>query len=160
MSYKAAVITVSDRCSKGLQEDTSGPALAEMMTDEGYEIAYRGLVPDEQELIENEIKKCADEIGANIILTTGGTGFSPRDVTPEATRAVIERETPFIPQAMLYYNLKITPRAMFSRMVAGIRKNSLIINLPGSRKASTENLSGIIGALDHALHMLAGEGHE
>ncbi|MBQ5490210.1 MAG: MogA/MoaB family molybdenum cofactor biosynthesis protein, partial [Oscillospiraceae bacterium] len=86
MSYKAAVITVSDRCSKGLQEDTSGPALAEMMTDEGYEIAYRGLVPDEQELIENEIKKCADEIGANIILTTGGTGFSPRDVTPEATR--------------------------------------------------------------------------
>ena len=146
MSYQAAVITVSDRASAGVYEDKSGPAVAAMLKEAGYEVVYTSIVPDEQEKISEE-------------LICGGTGLSMRDVTPEATCAVLEREIPAIPQAMIYYSLQITPRAMLSRAVAGTRRNSLILNLPGSEKAARENLSAVLGALDHALKMIAGGGH-
>lgn len=159
MSYKAAVITISDKCSIGERVDTSGPAVEKMLSDAGFDVVYTGIVPDERAGISAEIVKCCDEIKADIVVTTGGTGFSKRDVTPEATRDVIEREVTAIPQAMLYYSLAITPRAMLSRGAAGIRGDSLIINLPGSEKAAKENLSAVVDTLDHALKMLAGGGH-
>lgn len=158
-NYTAAVITVSDRCSRGEAVDTSGPAIADMLRGAGYDVIYAGLVPDEKEQISAEIVKCSDELRCDLVFTTGGTGFSKRDVTPEATYAVIERETPFIPHAMLFYSLQITPRAMLSRMAAGIRGDSIIVNLPGSKKAATENLSGVIDTMEHAIHMLHGKGH-
>ena len=117
------------------------------------------IVPDEQEKSSEELISCVDEKHCDLVITSGGTGLSPRDVTPEATRAVLEREIPAIPQAMIYYSLQITPRAMLSRAVAGTRRNSLILNLPGSEKAARENLSAVLGALDHALKMIAGGGH-
>lgn len=159
MSYKAAVITVSDKCSVGERVDTSGPAVAKMLSDAGFEVVYTSIISDEREKISAEMIKCCDEIKANIVVSTGGTGFSKRDVTPEATRDVIEREVTAIPQAMLYYSLAITPRAMLSRAAAGIRGDSLIINLPGSEKAAKENLSAVVDTLDHGLKMLAGGGH-
>ena len=116
-------------------------------------------MPDEKEQISAELIRCADEKHCDLIVTSGGTGLSPRDVTPEATRAVLEREIPAIPQAMLYFSLSITPNAMLSRAAAGSRGKSLIVNLPGSEKAARENLSAVLGALSHGLKMLAGEGH-
>ena len=159
MSYQAAVITVSDRASAGVYEDKSGPAVAAMLKEAGYEVVYTSIVPDEQEKISEELIFCVDEKHCDLVITSGGTGLSPRDVTPEATRTVLEREIPAIPQAMIYYSLQITPRAMLSRAVAGTRRNSLILNLPGSEKAARENLSAVLGALDHALKMIAGGGH-
>ena len=159
MDYKAAVITVSDKCSKGERVDTSGPAIVGMLEDAGFKVIYTSIVPDERDEISAELIKCSYELEADVIISTGGTGFSMRDVTPEATRDVLDREVPAIPQAMLYYSLQITPRAMLSRAVAGIRDRSLIINLPGSEKAARENLSAVIGTLEHALQMLAGGGH-
>ncbi len=155
MSYKAAVITVSDRCSAGTRVDKSGPAIVKMLTDAGFEVIYKGLVPDERHEISAEFIKCAYELGADLIISTGGTGFGKRDITPEATRDVISREIPAIPQAMLHYSLQITPRAMLSRAVAGIRGKSLIINLPGNESGARQNLEAIIGVLDHALQMIA-----
>lgn len=159
MNYKAAVITVSDKCSTGERVDTSGPAVASMLKEAGYDVVYTSIVPDERDEISAELVKCSYEIEADIIITTGGTGFSMRDVTPEATRDILDREITAIPQAMLYYSLQITPRAMLSRAVAGIRDKSIIINLPGSEKAARENLSAVIGTLEHAIQMLAGGGH-
>lgn len=159
MDYKAAVITVSDKCSSGERVDTSGPAVAQMLSDAGFRVVYTGIVPDERHEISAEFIKCAYELEADLIISTGGTGLSARDVTPDATRDVISREIPAIPQAMLHYSLQITPRAMLSRAVAGIRGKSLIINLPGSEKAARENLTAVIGVLEHALQMLAGGGH-
>ena len=141
MKYTAAVITVSDMGSRGLRQDTSGPAVRAMQ-------------------ISAELRDCADRRRIDLIVTTGGTGLSPRDVTPEATRAVLEREIPAIPVAMWMEGLKVTPRAMLSRAVAGIRGSSLLLNLPGSKKAARENLAAVIGALEHGLHMIAAEGHE
>ena len=159
MSYRAAVITVSDRAFAGVYEDKSGPALCAMLREAGYEIAHTAIVPDERERISDALIRCADEEGIDLILTTGGTGLSPRDVTPEATRAVLAREIPAIAQAMLYYSLPITPHAMLSRAAAGTRGGSLIVNLPGSEKGARENLTAILGALGHGLRMLAGDGH-
>ena len=159
MSYQAAVITVSDRASAGVYEDKSGPAVAAMLKEAGYEVVYTSIVPDEQEKISEELISCVDEKHCDLVITSGGTGLSPRDVTPEATRAVLEREIPAIPQAMLYFSLSITPHAMLSRAAAGSRGKSLIVNLPGSEKAARENLSAVLGALSHGLKMLAGEGH-
>lgn len=159
MSYRAAVITVSDRCSRGEATDTSGPAIVEMVRKEGYEVIHTVIVPDEKEELRKALIFCADELNASLIFTTGGTGFSRRDVTPEVTKEVVERETPGIPEAMLFESLKITPRAMLSRMAAGIRGNSLIVNLPGSEKAARENLGAILGTMEHALHMMEGKGH-
>lgn len=159
MAYTAAVITVSDLGSRGLRQDTSGPAVRTMLEDAGFTVAYMAMVPDEQEKISAELRTCADERRINLIVTTGGTGLSPRDVTPEATLAVLDREIRAIPVAMWVEGLKITPRAMLSRAVAGTRGASLILNLPGSEKAARENLGAVIGALEHAMHMIAAEGH-
>ena len=158
MSGKAAVITVSDKGYRGEREDTAGPAVAEMLREAGYEIGYQRIVPDEQPLIEAELKKCADILGLDLVVTTGGTGFSPRDVTPEATLAVVERETRGIPEAMRAESLRITPRGCLSRAAAGIRGRTLIVNLPGSRKAALENLGAVMAALGHGLEMLASAG--
>ena len=119
----------------------------------------RALVPDEKEQIQAAIRHAADELHVQLILTTGGTGFSPRDITPEATAELIERTTPGLPELMRSESCKITPRGCLSRGIAGMRGGSLILNLPGSEKAAKENLSAVIGALEHAMHMIAAEGH-
>ena len=160
MKYTAAVITVSDMGSRGLRQDTSGPAVRAMLEEAGFSVAHTAILPDEMEQISAELRDCADRRRIDLIVTTGGTGLSPRDVTPEATRAVLEREIPAIPVAMWMEGLKVTPRAMLSRAVAGIRGSSLLLNLPGSEKAARENLAAVIGALEHGLHMIAAEGPE
>ena len=159
MDYTAVVITVSDLGSQGKRIDTSGPAVCKMIEDAGFHVIHTAIIPDEQAEIQKMLIYCADELHANLILTTGGTGLSPRDVTPEATLAVLDREIRAIPVAMWVESLKVTPRAMLSRAVAGTRGTSLIINLPGSEKGAKQNLSAIIGALEHAMHMIAAEGH-
>ena len=136
--YTAAVITVSDRCASGEREDAGGPLVKELLTGAGFDVVYTGIVPDEIDEIKKELIRCAENDFA-LIITTGGTGFAPRDVTPEATVAVCERLTPGIPEAMRAASLKVTNRAMLSRLAAGIRGRSLIINLPGSPKAAREN---------------------
>lgn len=158
MSYTAAVITVSDKGFRGERVDTSGPAVAAIAEAHGLSVVYRSIVPDEREDICREPCRCADEEKIALVLTTGGTGFSPRDITPEATKAVIERETPGIPEAMRAESLKITPRGCLSRSAAGIRGRTLIVNLPGSEKAAKENLLAVIDALTHGLDMLASSG--
>ena len=158
MSYTAAVITVSDKGYIGQREDTSGPNLCRILKENGYELVHTSIVPDDNEMIKAELIKCCDELKINLILTTGGTGFSPRDITPEATMAVVERPTPGIPEAMRAESMRITPKGCLSRSAAGIRKQSLIINLPGSKKASEENILAVIGTVDHGLEMLLGSG--
>ena len=158
MSYTAAVITVSDKGFCGEREDTSGPNLAALLSSRGYEVKYTSVVPDEFELIRAELLKCSDQLETALILTTGGTGFSPRDITPEATLSILERLAPGIPEAMRAESMKITPKGCLSRSVAGIRGRSLIINLPGSRKASQENLLAVLAPVEHGLEMLLGCG--
>lgn len=152
---KAGIITVSDKGSKGLREDTSGPLIKEMLKTIGCEVIEYTIVPDERDIISKEIVKMS-ELKLNFIFTTGGTGFSKRDVTPEATLDVIEREIPGIPEALRYYSLKITPKAMLSRARAGIIKDSIVVNLPGSKKAVKENLECLLPVLDHATGILLG----
>ncbi len=158
MGYTAAVITVSDKGSRGERVDTSGPAICQILRSHGYEVAYTAIVPDDREQICAELVACADEKRINLILTTGGTGFSPRDITPESAMAVVERPTPGIPEAMRLESLKITPRGCLSRSAAGIRGKSLIVNLPGSEKAARENLLAVLDSLSHGLEMLLGSG--
>jgi len=155
--YIAAVITVSDKGSVGEREDIGGPLVREMLDSAGYKVIHTAIIPDEQELIECELIKCADELDIALVVTTGGTGFSSRDVTPEATIAVCSRMTPGIPEAMRAESLKITNRAVLARQQAGTRGNTLIINLPGSPKAAQENLAAVLPALEHGLEMLRGE---
>ena len=158
MSYTAAVITISDKGYAGEREDTSGPAVCKIAGDYGFGVKYKSIVPDEAEMIKAELIKCADELGITLVLTTGGTGFAQRDVTPEATLAVIERETRGIPEAMRAASMRITQRACLSRSVAGIRGKTLIVNLPGSKKAATENIMAVIEALQHGAEMLNSQG--
>lgn len=158
--FKAAIITASDKGSRGEREDLSGPAIQEMIEPEGYEVTVYKVLPDDQETLENEMKRIADEGLADIIFTTGGTGFSLRDVTPEATIAVSDRLVPGIPEAMRAYSMTITPKGMLSRAAAGIRKSTLIVNMPGSPKAVRESLEYIIGPLRHGLEILLGEASE
>ena len=158
MKYTAAVITVSDKGYRGERVDTSGPAICAIARENGFEVVHTAIVPDEKDMIQAELIHCADELKISLVLTTGGTGFSPRDITPEATLAVVERETRGIPEAMRAESLRITPRGCLSRSAAGIRGRTLIVNLPGSEKAAKENLLGVIGALDHGLDMLASSG--
>ena len=158
MGYTAAVITVSDKGFRGERVDTSGPNLCEILKDRGFEVVYSALVPDESERIQAELRKCADALGIALVLTTGGTGFSPRDITPEATLAVVERLTPGIPEAMRAASMKITPKGCLSRSVAGIRGRTLMINLPGSKKASAENILAVIDPVQHGLEILLGAG--
>ena len=156
--YTAAVITVSDKGYRGERVDTSGPNLVELLKAKGFDVTYTAIIPDEHETIQAELIKCADELKIALVLTTGGTGFSPRDITPEATMAVIERPTPGIPEAMRAESMRITPKGCLSRSVAGIRGRSLIINLPGSKKASQENILAVIDPVAHGLDMLYSEG--
>lgn len=151
----AMVITVSDRSAAGLRADESGPLVKLLLTEAGYTVTACEIVPDEQDVIESALWEAVERDTA-LIVTTGGTGFSPRDVTPEATLAVCERLTPGIPEAMRAASLAITPRAMLSRAVAGICRRSLIVNLPGSPKAAKENLFAVLPALEHGLKMLRG----
>ena len=154
MSYIAAVITISDKGARGERVDTSGPALCSALESAGYEVIYRRIIPDEPEMIKSELIKCADELQIGLVLTTGGTGFSPRDVTPEATLSVVDRETRGIPEAMRAESLKLTSRGCLSRAAAGIRGRTLIVNLPGSEKAAGENLAAVLGAIGHGMDML------
>ena len=156
--YTAAVITISDKGYQGLREDTSGPNLVNILKERNYDVVYTTIIPDDFETIKAELCKCADEKGIALVLTTGGTGFSPRDITPEATMAIVERPTPGIPEAMRAESMRITPKGCLSRSAAGIRKRTLIINLPGSTKASQENILAVIDAVDHGLEMLASAG--
>lgn len=156
--YTAAVITISDKGYRGERVDTSGPNLVEILKGKGFEVRHTSIIPDERDMIKAELMKCADELGIALVLTTGGTGFSPRDITPEATMEVVERPTPGIPEAMRAASMKITPKGCLSRSAAGIRGRSLIINLPGSKKASQENILAVIDAVAHGLEMLYSEG--
>ena len=159
MKYTAAVITVSDLGSRGLRQDTSGPAVCAMLENAGFAVSYTAIVPDEKEQISALLCECADERKLDLVVTTGGTGLSPRDVTPEATLAVLDREIRAIPVAMWVEGLKSTKRAMLSRAVAGTRGHTLILNLPGSEKAARENLAAVADTLEHAMRMIAAEGH-
>lgn len=156
MEWTAAVITVSDKGSQGLREDTSGPALVKMLEEDGFQVVYTTIIPDDFDTIARELKSCADEKQVCLVLTTGGTGFSQRDVTPEATETVLERRTPGIPEAMRAESLRITPMGCLSRETAGIRGETLIINLPGSKKASTENFAAVRKPIRHGLEVLRG----
>ena len=156
---KIGILTISDKGARGEREDRSGPAIREMMEAAGGVIVRARIVPDEQDEIRAALIDWSDE-GLDLILTTGGTGFSPRDWTPEATKAVIDRETPGIPEAMRRAGLDKTPTAMLSRAAAGIRKSTLIINLPGSEKAVRESLEAILPALPHGVEILKGSATE
>lgn len=157
MEYRAAVITMSDKGSQGLREDTAGDAVVRILEENGWTVKYRTLIPDDMEQIKSELIKCADDLKVTLTVTTGGTGFSMRDVTPEATLAVVDREVRGIPEAMRAESMKITPMGMLSRAAAGLRKQTLIINLPGSRKAATECLEAVIKPIKHGVEVLLGE---
>ncbi len=158
MGYSARVITVSDRSFRGERVDEGGPAVAEVLRGAGYEVDKIVLVPDEIAQIEQALREAARD-GIALCVTTGGTGFAPRDVTPEATLAVCEKLVPGIPEAMRYASMQVTKRAMLSRAQAGILERTLIVNLPGSPKGARENLEAVLGALDHGLEMLCGDGN-
>lgn len=154
--YTASVITISDRAYAGVYEDQSGPAVKELLKAEGYAVKSTIIIPDEKNKIEKALLNACEQ-GVHLILTVGGTGFAPRDITPEATKAVIEKEAPGLAEYMRQKSMEITPRGMLSRGIAGIRGKSLIINLPGSPKGAVENLSFILPHLKHGLDMLSGE---
>jgi molybdopterin adenylyltransferase len=156
MKYRAVVITISDKGSKGEREDTSGPRLKAVLA-RAYDVADIIIIPDEADVIAETIKGQIDEKSMDLVVTTGGTGVGPRDVTPEATRRVIEKDLPGFAEAMRMESYRITPFALISRAVCGIRRQSIIINLPGSPKAAVENLSFIEAALPHALEKLKGD---
>jgi molybdopterin adenylyltransferase len=157
---RAGIITVSDRSSQGLREDASGPQLEDWLTARGFEVKWKSIVPDQQEQISAIIVELADIHDADLILTTGGTGVAPRDVTPEATMAVVERTVPGMAEAMRAASLQKTPHAMISRAVVGVRGRSLIVNLPGSPKGALENLEVVFPALNHAIAKIQGDPSE
>ena len=157
---KIAILTVSDKGAAGEREDISGAVIVEEIADIGGEIVARDILPDERDQLSERLKYYADELEVELVLTTGGTGFSPRDWTPEATLDIADREAPGLAEAMRQESLKITPHAMLSRAVAAIRGRTLIVNLPGSPKAVRENLQTIKPALPHAIEILTGTGGE
>jgi molybdenum cofactor synthesis domain-containing protein len=157
MTIAVAILTISDRCSRGETEDKSGPLIAQLVKERlGADVKAAACVPDEREEISRTLISWCDGGTVDLILTTGGTGFAPRDVTPEAMRNVIEREAPGLAEAMRRETAKITPHAMLSRAMAGIRRSTLIVNLPGSAKAVQENLEAILPALPHGIEILKG----
>jgi molybdenum cofactor synthesis domain-containing protein len=160
VEFKVGVLTVSDKGSRGEREDRSGEAIRELLALIGGKVDRYEVVPDEMEHIKDTLIAWCDLHRLDLIVTTGGTGFAPRDLTPEATAAVIERPTPGVSEAMRLTGLEKTPRAMLSRGVSGIRGKTLIINLPGSEKGVRESLEAIIPALPHAIEILTGKGGE
>lgn len=154
MSLRIGILTVSDRSARGERKDASGPALKGVIKTHGWLVSRQKIVPDDQHTIEKVLTTWTDSGDIDIILTTGGTGFSPRDITPEATRAVVERPAPGLAEAMRIASLQITSHAMLSRAYAGIRGRTLIVNLPGSPKGAVENLRVILPVLRHAIDLL------
>ena len=154
---RVAIITSSDTGYRGEREDLSGTAIREIVEKNGYEVVSMDILPDDRQMLSERMKEIADSNAAELILTTGGTGFSPRDIMPEATEDIVDRRVPGIPEAMRAYSMTITKRAMLSRATAGIRKKTLIINLPGSPKAVKESLEYIIDALGHGIEIMTGE---
>ena len=159
MMIRVAILTVSDSCAQGKREDVSGRTIKDMLTEDRFEICRKNIVADDHEKIVNELKHFSDEAGIDVVLTTGGTGLGPRDVTPEATATVCERIVPGLGEIMRAEGFKKTANAILSRALAGIRKNTLIINLPGSPKAVRECLEIILSILPHAVDMMRGGGH-
>ncbi len=154
MTLRFGILTLSDRSARGERPDASGPALAEALTARGWQLIQTNILPDDLDLILAELTLWCDSGQFDVILTTGGTGFAPRDITPEATRRVVERLTPGLDEAMRAASLRATPHAMLSRAVSGIRRQTLIINLPGSPKAALENFAVVIPVLEHAIQLL------
>jgi molybdopterin adenylyltransferase len=154
---RAGILTVSDRSSQGLRPDASGPELETLLRSRGIDVAWTAVVPDDQAEIGKMLVLWTDEHRADLILTTGGTGLSPRDVTPEATMAVVERLVPGMAEAMRFASMQKTPHAMISRAIAGVRGRTLIINLPGSPKGAVENLEAVLPALSHAIAKIQGD---
>ena len=152
---RVAIMTVSDRSAEGKRADASGPALVQAIQAQGWQVVRQSIVPDEANVLRQQLSEWADSGDVDVILTTGGTGFAPRDITPEATQAVIERAAPGLAEAMRLASLKITPHAMLSRLEAGIRGRTLIINLPGSPRGAVENLRVVLPVLPHAVQLLS-----
>ena len=157
MTIRFGILTLSDRSSRGERADSSGAMLADLIEAQGWSVVKRALLPDDESAIRAELSAWADAGEVDVILTTGGTGFAPRDVTPEATRAVIQREAHGLAEAMRAESLKKTPHGMLSRAVSGIRAQTLIVNLPGSPKGALENLKTILAVLPHAVQLLTGD---
>jgi molybdenum cofactor synthesis domain-containing protein len=157
--YKVAVLTISDKCSKGEREDKSGKIIQELIKNLPGEVVRYEIIPDEPAMIKEKLIDFCDTLRVDLVLTTGGTGFTARDFTPEATKEVVEREVPGIPEAMRTECLKFTKRAMLSRAISGIRGKTLIINLPGSSQGAKESLEAILEALSHGLDMIVGKEH-
>ncbi|NMM62729.1 MogA/MoaB family molybdenum cofactor biosynthesis protein [Clostridium sp. P21] len=157
---KTAIVTISDKGSKGERKDGTGEALKNILDPEYYSIDHYKIIPDELEKIVEELIYLSDELKVNLVLTNGGTGFSKRDVTPEATMQVIKKYVPGIGEAMRSESLKVTPKAMLSRAISGIRNETLIVNLPGSPKGAVENLQAILPALPHGIDILTGKASE
>ena len=155
--FSCGVLTVSDKGSQGKRQDTSGPAIVEMLESTGLAVIARAIVPDREAAVRETLLQWVDHLGLDLVVTTGGTGVAPSDLTPEATRRVLDREVPGISEAMRRASLEKTPHAMLSRGLAGIRKNSLMINLPGSERAVRENLAVVLAALPHALAKIRGD---
>ena len=152
-----AIITISDKGSRGEREDLSGPAIRELITSLPAQVKFYDVIPDETNAISAILKECSDKLHCDLIITTGGTGVGPRDVTPEATRTIIDKEIPGMAEVMRMEGLKKTPHAMISRAVVGIRSQSLIVNLPGSPKAVKENLRALLPALSHTIAKIKGD---
>jgi len=157
---KTAILTISDKGSRGERVDETGPAIRHELGETEYMISFYKIIPDERLEIEEELIYLCDELGVDLILTNGGTGFSKRDVTPEATKNVIEKYVPGIGEVMRMKSFEITPKAMLSRSISGIRGNTLIINLPGSPKGAVENLQFVLPAIPHGIAILTGEASE
>ncbi|MDK2799145.1 MAG: molybdopterin adenylyltransferase [Clostridiales bacterium] len=155
--FSVGIITASDKGSKGQRVDESGTVIQEIVKQKGYTVKRYVVLPDDYEQLSQEMIYMSDVLNIDLILTTGGTGFSERDITPEATKAVIDREVPGIPEAIRFYSFSITPRAMLSRGICGIRKKTLILNLPGSPKAVKESLEYVMDSIQHGLEILLGK---
>lgn len=158
--YRVGILTISDKGSRGEREDKSGPEIARIVTEAGYDVVFQHMVPDEKEEIKREMIEAADANACDLFLSTGGTGFAVRDVTPEATLEIAEKTVPGVPEAMRAYSMSITPRGMLSRGTCVIRKQTLILNLPGSVKAVRENLEYVLPHLEHGLAILTGRDGE
>ena len=158
--FTVGIITCSDKGYRGEREDNSGQVIEEIVSQNGFKVIKKVVLPDEKDLLEKEMINMCDNLNVNLLLTTGGTGFSKRDITPEATKSVIEREALGIVEAIRFYSLQITKRAMLSRATSGIRQNTLIINLPGSPKACKEALDFVLDDVKHGIEILLGEAKE